>query len=320
MAENAGLSIGSERKRALYKRPLYRYRELYLLALPGVILLLIFLYLPNFWIVVAFQDYSPVRGVTGSPFVGLKNFADVVSSPNFWRAFRNTIVLSIMRMSLSIPVPVMLALALNEMGSRFAKRFTQTVTILPHFFSTVIVASIVYLFLEPDGPLNHFLMALGREKPIVFLQISSAFKPIIVLMEIWKETGWWSIIYLAAIVGIDPGLYEAAIMDGANRIQRIWYITLPNILFSIAVMLVLKSGTIIRTGFETILLLYNSTVYDSADVLQTYMYRLGLIQGRFSFAYAVSIFQQLIAVFLLWLSNQLSKRMTEGECSDVDCY
>jgi len=299
-------------RRPLYTRPIYRYRELYLLAAPGVFLLLLFLYLPNFWIVVAFQDYSPVRGVTGSPFVGFENFVDVLSSQRFWRAFRNTIVLSFMRLSLSIPVPVMLALALNEMTSRFLKRFTQTVTILPHFLSTVIVASIAYLFLEPNGPLNFLLMRFGMEEPIVFLQRGGLFKPIVVIMEIWKETGWWSIIYLAAIVGIDPALYEAAIMDGANRIQRIWYITLPNILFSIAVMLVLKSGTIMRTGFETILLLYNSTIYDQADVLQTYMYRIGLVQGRFSFAYAVSIFQQLIAVGLLWLSNRVSKRMTEG--------
>lgn len=312
MAETRPGTVRHERSRPLYARPIYRYRELYLLAAPGVILLLLFLYLPNFWIVVAFQDYSPVRGVAGSPFVGFENFLDVVRSAKFWRAFRNTIVLSIMRMSLSIPVPVMLALALNEMRSQFAKRFTQTVTILPHFFSTVIVASIVYLFLEPNGPLNYLLMRFGMEKPIVFLQIGRLFKPIVVIMEIWKETGWWSIIYLAAIVGIDPALYEAAIMDGANRLQRIWFITLPNILFSIAVMLVLKSGTIMRTGFETILLLYNSTVYDQADVLQTYMYRIGLVQGRFSFAYAVSIFQQVIAMFLLWLSNQASKRMTEG--------
>lgn len=296
----------------LHQRPIYRYRELYLLAAPGMVLLLLFLYIPNFWLVVAFQDYSPVRGVGGSPFVGLKHFADVVNSPNFWRAFRNTIVLSFMRLALSIPVPVILALALNEMRFRFAKRFVQTVTILPHFFSTVVVASIVYLFLEPSGPLNYLLLQAGLEEPVVFLQRGNLFKPIIVLLEIWKETGWWSVIYLAAIVGIDPGLYEAATIDGANRVQRIWYVTVPNILFSMAMMLVLKSGTIMRTGFETILLLYNSTVYEQADVLQTYMYRLGLVQGRFSFAYAVSLFQQAIAVLLLWISNLASKRMTEG--------
>jgi putative aldouronate transport system permease protein len=294
-------------------RALYKYRELYLMALPGLILLLLFLYLPNFWVVVAFQNYSPVRGITDSPFVGFDHFISAFTSIRFWRAFRNTIVLSVMRLSLSIPVPVILALALNEMRSSLLKRLTQTITILPHFFSTVIVASIAVLFLQPSGPLNHLLTSVGLvERPIVFSQIGPAFKPIVVLLEIWKETGWWSVIYLAAIVGIDPGLYEAATIDGANRIQKIWHVTLPNILFSMAVMLVLKSGTIMRTGWETILLLYNSTIYEHADVLETYMYRIGLVQGQFSFAYAVSLFQQIIAMGLLWLSHQASKRMTEG--------
>jgi putative aldouronate transport system permease protein len=294
-------------------RPLYKYRELYLMALPGLVLLLLFLYLPNFWVVVAFQNYSPVRGIAGSPFVGLEHFISAFTSVRFWRAFRNTIVLSVMRLALSIPVPVLLALALNEMRSSFLKRITQTITILPHFFSTVIVASIAVLFLQPSGPLNHVLTGLGLiDSPIVFFQIGPAFKPIVVLLEIWKETGWWSVIYLAAIVGIDPGLYEAATIDGANRMQKIWNITLPNILFSMAVMLVLKSGTIMRTGWETILLLYNSTIYEHADVLETYMYRIGLVQGQFSFAYAVSVFQQIIAMGLLWVSHQASKRMTEG--------
>ena len=299
-------------KRPLQLRPIYRYRELYLLAIPAVVLMLLFAYLPNFWIITAFQDYSPVRGIAGSEFVGFKHFVDALTSARFWRAFRNTIVLSIARLSLSIPVPVILALALNEMRSTLLKRLTQTITILPHFFSTVIVASIVYLFLEPTGPVNYVLMELGLEKPIVFFQRGPLFKPIIVAMEMWKETGWWSIIYLAAIVGIDPQLYEAATIDGANRIQRIWHITIPNILFAMAVMLVLKSGAIIKGGFEAILLLYNSTIYDHADVLQTYMYRLGLVQGRFSFAYAISVFQQIVALFLLWISQQVSKRMTEG--------
>lgn len=255
MAETMNTSNKSVGKRPLHTRPIYRYRELYLLAIPAVLLMLLFAYLPNFWIVTAFQDYSPVRGISGSEFVGLKHFADALSSSRFWRAFRNTIVLSIARLSFSIPIPVILALALNEMRSRFLKRLTQTITILPHFFSTVIVASIVYLFLEPNGPVNHVLMNLGLEQPIVFFQRGPLFKPIIVAMEMWKETGWWSIIYLAAIVGIDPQLYEAATIDGANRIQRMWHITIPNILFAMAVMLVLKSGAIIKGGFEAILLL-----------------------------------------------------------------
>ena len=306
-------AASSSPNRPLRTRAIYKFRELYLMALPGLILLLLFLYLPNFWVVVAFQNYSPVRGIAASPFVGFDHFIAAFTSIRFWRAFRNTVVLSLMRLSLSIPVPVLLALALNEMRSSFLKRLTQTVTILPHFFSTVIVASIAVLFLQPSGPLNHVLTSLGlAEKPIVFFQIGPAFKPIVVLLEIWKETGWWSVIYLAAIVGIDPGLYEAATIDGANRMQKIWNITLPNILFSMAVMLVLKSGTIMRTGWETILLLYNSTIYEHADVLETYMYRIGLVQGQFSFAYAVSLFQQIVAMGLLWLSHQASKRMTEG--------
>ena len=306
-------AASSSPNRPLRTRAIYKFRELYLMALPGLILLLLFLYLPNFWVVVAFQNYSPVRGIAASPFVGFDHFIAAFTSIRFWRAFRNTVVLSLMRLSLSIPVPVLLALAINEMRSSFLKRLTQTVTILPHFFSTVIVASIAVLFLQPSGPLNHVLTSLGlAEKPIVFFQIGPAFKPIVVLLEIWKETGWWSVIYLAAIVGIDPGLYEAATIDGANRMQKIWNITLPNILFSMAVMLVLKSGTIMRTGWETILLLYNSTIYEHADVLETYMYRIGLVQGQFSFAYAVSLFQQIVAMGLLWLSHQASKRMTEG--------
>lgn len=301
------------RKKPFVTRPIYKYRELYLMALPGLVLLMLFLYLPNFWVVVAFQNYSPVRGIANSPFVGFDHFVSAFTSTRFWRAFRNTVVLSFMRLSLSIPVPVVLALALNEMRSSILKRLTQTITILPHFFSTVIVASIAVLFLQPTGPLNHFLTGTGIvERPIVFFQIGPAFKPIVVLLEIWKETGWWSVIYLAAIVGIDPGMYEAATIDGANRLQKIWYVTLPNILFSMAVMLVLKSGTIMRTGWETILLLYNSTIYEHADVLETYMYRMGLVQGQFSFAYAVSLFQQIMAMGLLWLSHQASKRMTEG--------
>ena len=285
---------------------------LYLLLIPGTAFIIIFRYVPMYGVLIAFQDFSVVRGIWRSPWVGFANFIYLFTSSSFYEILRNSVLISLYRLIFAFPVPVLMAILLSEMRGIVYKKVIQTIIYLPHFISWVVIAAMVYNFLSPStGLVNKVIVALGG-KPRAFLQDPRAFRGIIVASDIWKESGWGTIIYLAAIVGIDPELYEAAVIDGANRFRRIRHITIPGIVNTIIVILILRMGSILRNGFEQIFLLYSPLVYEVADVFETYTYRVGIREGRFSFATAVGLFQSLIGLVLILTTNALARRYGES--------
>lgn len=287
-------------------------RWLYVLLIPGTAFLILFRYVPMYGVVIAFKDFSVVRGIWRSPWVGLANFVYLFTSSGFYEIFRNSVLISLYRLLFAFPVPILMAILLSEMRSVVFKKTVQTIIYLPHFISWVVIAAMVFNFLSPStGLVNKVVVALGG-KPRAFLQDPRAFRSIIVLSDIWKESGWGTIIYLAAILGIDPELYEAAVIDGANRFQRILRITLPGIVNTIIVILILRMGSILRNGFEQIFLLYSPLVYEVADVFETYTYRVGIREGRFSFATAVGLFQSVIGLVLIVAANTLARKYGES--------
>jgi len=281
---------------------------LYALLIPGIIFLIIFKYIPMGGIVIAFKDYNVVKGIMESPWVGLKHFRFLFQSNEFMRVFRNSILISIYRLAWGFPVPILLALLLNEIRTQWYKRSLQTILYLPHFISWVVVIGIVNNFLSPStGLVNKLIEALGGST-MRFMTTPEYFRSILVATDIWKSAGWGTIVYMAAIAGIDPSLYEAAIIDGATRIQRIRYVTLPCIASTIIVMLILRTGSIMSNGFEQVYLMMNALVNEVAEVFETYTYQVGLREGRFSFASAVGIFQSVIGCILIYTNNFLAKR------------
>lgn len=285
---------------------------LYIFLIPGMVFLFIMNYLPMFGIVIAFKDFRVVKGIMGSPWVGLKHFEYLFHAPDFWRILRNSIVLSLMRLICGFPMPIILALMMNEMGSQGYKRTMQTILYLPHFISWVIVISILYNLLSTStGMVNNLIAQMGGEK-IPFLTTSSMFRPIMVMTDIWKGAGWGTIVYMAAISGIDSSLYEAAIIDGATRMQRIWYVTLPTIAGTIVVMLIMRTGSILSNGFEEVYLLKNALTSDVADIFETYTYEIGLQSGQFSYASAVGLFQSVVGCLLIMITNAASRKIGGG--------
>jgi len=282
------------------------------MLIPGLASLILFHYIPMYGISMAFQDFNVVKGFFKSPWVGFDNFAYLLKSREFYAILRNSILISLYRMFWGFPVPIILALMLNEVKNIYYKKTIQTILYLPHFISWVVIVGIVYNFLSPStGIINHIIKLFGGE-PIAFLQEEKYFRSILVISDIWKGSGWGTIIYLAAISGIDESLYEAAIIDGATRMQRIRYVTIPGIMSTIIVLLILRSGSILRNGFEQIFLMYSPLVYDVADVFETYTYRVGLREGRFSYATAVGMFQSIVGLILIWTTNRLSRKFGEG--------
>lgn len=289
-----------------------KHYSLYLFMLPGLLYLLVFKYVPMYGIILAFKEWSVVKGVWGSKWVGFENFNYLFSSKSFLQVFRNSIVISLLRLLWGFPVPILLALAMNEVRSGYIKRPVQTLLYLPHFISWVVITGMVFNFTNTStGVINVIIKAMGNE-PIPFLQSSEHFRGVLIIMEIWKTSGWGTIVYLSAMASIDPNLYEAAIIDGAHRFQRIWHVTLPSIASTIVVLLILRTGRILNNGFEQIFLLYNPLVYEVADVFETYVYRTGLREGRFSFATAVGMFQGVVGLILIFTTNTISRRVGEG--------
>jgi putative aldouronate transport system permease protein len=258
-------------------------------------------------IVIAFQDFSLVRGITGSQWVGFDNFDYLFQSRDFYKVLRNSIVLSVYQIVWGFPAPIVLALMLNEVRHMLFKRVSQTVLYLPHFISWVVLAGMVINFLSPStGPVNAVIKSLGYE-PIPFLLKPEYFRTILVSAEVWKGVGWGTIIYLAAMSSIDPTLYESARIDGAGRFRQIRHITLPGIAPTIVVLLILSVGNILDNGFEQVFLLYNPMTYDVADVFETFTYRIGLIDGRLSFAAAVGLFKAVVGFILIVAANRLAR-------------
>mgnify|MGYP002620494363 FL=1 len=293
-------------------RTALRNRWLYAMSLPFVVWVFVFSYLPLWGWTMAFQRYRPGRLFWEQEWVGLDHFRTLFQDDLFYQVLRNTLAMSLMGLVAGFVVPIFFALMLNEVRLMFYKRFVQTVSYLPHFVSWVVVAGIVTKMLSTDGgSVNELLMALGIiDEPVQFMAKGKLFWIIVTLADVWKETGWNAIIYLAAIAGIGPELYEAARVDGANRIQQIWHITLPGIRTTIIILLIMSIGHLISIGFEKQFLLGNNLVREYSQVLDLYALNYGLGMGRFSFGTAINIFNSVVSVILLFAANGIFKRVT----------
>ncbi|PYI55969.1 protein lplB [Paenibacillus flagellatus] len=283
-----------------------KHRYYYLLLLPGVVYFVIFRYVPMAGIVIAFQDFKIAGGVFSSPWAGLKWFRILFDAPDFWVALRNTIIISFYKLVFNFPAPIVLALLLNEVFHSTFKRVVQTILYFPHFVSWVVLSGILFSVFSTDTGL---LGLLGMTTSP--MMNPDTFRGFLVGSEMWKEVGWGTVIYLAAIAGVNPELYEAARIDGANRFQLVRHITLPCIASTIVVLLILRTGHILNVGFDQIYMLYNPLVYEVSDVLDTYVYRVGLTMGRYSFAAAAGLFQSVVGLTLLLFTNWLVRRMGE---------
>ncbi|MFF2324086.1 ABC transporter permease [Agrobacterium sp. NPDC058088] len=284
--------------------------QLYLLLAPMLIWFAVFLYKPMYGLVIAFQDFSIFRGIEKSPWVGFANFVELFQNDMFIRSFWNTITISGLGLIFAFPVPIILALMFNEIQSGVARSWAQTVVYLPHFISVVIVAGIVINFLSPSiGIVNLMLKGLGFE-PIYFLTQPEWFRPVYIGSSVWKEAGFESIVYLAAIAGVSPTLYESARVDGASRWQMMWRITLPCILPTIVIMLIIRIGNLVEVGFEYIILLYRPSTYETADVVSTFIYRTGLQGTQYDLATAAGLFNAVIAFVLVYSANRISRKVS----------
>ena len=311
-AQLLGRRTRVQARRMTVGRALRKYMFYYLLALPGFLYLLIFRYGPMFGIIIAFKDISPFSGIEGvlhDPFVGFKHFENFFRSYFFVNVMTNTLVISLLKLALTFPAPIILALLINEVRGVLFKRTVQTLSYLPHFLSTVVVVGLLHMMVSVDGGLlNQMVRALGRE-PIAFLTNPKTFRSILVGMTLWQSVGWGSILYLAAMANISPELYEAAMIDGANKFQQIRYITLPSITYIIVLLLIFRIGGLLDAGFGQILLTYSPTVYSVSDIIDTYVYRAGLESLKYSYATAVGLFKSVLALLLILGSNWLAHRI-----------
>jgi ABC-type polysaccharide transport system permease subunit len=288
-----------------WERDFRRHWQFYVMALPAVISILVFSYGPMFGVVIAFLDYSPIRGIRGSEWVGLQNFQDAFDNPFFLPALKNTIIINVGKLVVGFPSAVLLALMLNEIRLTWFKRAVQTATMLPYFISWIVVASMFRNILAPTGIVNEILKEVFGVKPIFFLSDPDIFPRLIILQDTWKYVGYFGVIYLAAMTAIDPTLYEAAMVDGANRAQQIRYITLPGIAPTLVTMFVILVGYLIQGGLEQVFAMYNVSVYSTGDILDTFTYRLGLQQFKYGLATAVGLFQAAISLILVIFANSL---------------
>lgn len=286
----------------------WKYRELYLLLLPTLLFFVVFNYVPYGGLLMAFQDFSPRRGIWGSEWVGLAHFEYLFGRAGFYQILVNTLVISAYKLVFGMPVPIIFALLLNEVRFAFFKRVTQTLTYFPHFLSWVVYGGLMVIFLAPGGALANITESLGQPD-LRLLSTASTFRAVLVVTNIMKEFGWNAIIYLAAITAISPTLYEAATMDGANRWQQMRYITLPGIRGVIVILFILNLGHILDAGFEQVFVMYNPSVYAVAEIVDTYVYQIGLVSGRFSLATAVGLFKGIIGMVLILSSNHILKRL-----------
>ncbi|MFK0525968.1 ABC transporter permease [Paenibacillus illinoisensis] len=293
-------------------KSLKKHWELYLLVLPPVLYLLIFKYIPMVGVQIAFKDFSVVKGIWGSPWVGFKHFEAFFESPNFWLLIKNTIGISFYSLIAGFPIPILLALALNEIRTGYFKKTVQMVTYAPHFISTVVMVSIIILMLSPHvGVVDKLFTLLGF--PMTnFMGIPEYFKSIYVWSGVWQGMGYSSIIYIAALAGVDPSLYEAAKMDGASRLRKIWHIDLPTLVPVTVIMLILSLGSIMGVGFEKIYLMQNPLNTSASEVISTYVYKVGLIGANFSFSSAVGLFNSIINLILLIIVNGISRKVSQN--------
>ncbi|MGJ8605334.1 MAG: ABC transporter permease [Marivita sp.] len=287
---------------------LKREWQLYAMLLPTILWLVIFLYKPMYGLQIAFKDYSIFRGVAGSQWIGFEHFETLFNNDQFLRALRNTIIMSAYGLLFGFPVPILLALMFNEVLNQTFKKTAQTIVYLPHFISSVIIAGIVMTAFSPSAGIVNTVLGWFGADPIYFLTKPEWFRPIFIGTGIWQEAGFQSIVYLAAIAGVSPTLYESAVVDGASRWQMMWKITVPSILPTIIIMLIIRIGNILEISFEMIILLYQPATYETADVVNTFIYRQGLQGGQYDFAAAAGLFNAVIAFALVMTANTISRR------------
>lgn len=285
--------------------------DLYLLLIPGILLTIIFKYLPMYGVVIAFQDFNVFDGIRGSHWVGFEQFQKLLGMTDFYKIFANTLLISYYKLIFLFPAPIFMAIILNEIKNETYKRTVQTIVYLPHFLSWVIIAGLFINILSPtNGIVNQVIQMFGG-KPISFMMAKEWFRSVLVFTAGFKEIGWGAIIYIAAISGIDQELYEAALIDGAGRVKRIIYITIPGITSTIVLMLILRLGGILEAGTEQILMMYNPLVYDVGDVIGTYVYRMGIGKMEYSFTTAVGLFNSVVGFILIISGNWLSKKLVQ---------
>ena len=292
------------------KKNFVRYRYIYLMLLPVVVYSAVFCYGPLSGIVIAFQNFKPALGVSGSKWVGWKHFVDFLTGPYAWRLIRNTLMINILQIIFAFPVPIIVALLINEINCKGYKKAVQTISYMPHFISLVVMCGLLVNFCRSDGIFNDFLSLFGFERRNLLAE-ANLFRPIYVLSGIWQEAGWGSIIYLATLSTVDVGLYEAATIDGANRFQRMLHVSFPGLLPIIIVQLIMRVGNILTTGFEKVFLLYSPLTYDTADIISTYIYRQGLELSNYSYGTAVGLFNSVVNLIILVMANYISRMVTE---------
>lgn len=282
----------------------------YLFLVPAILFYVLFCYKPMYGIVIAFKNYSPGKSFSASPWVGFRHFTDFFDSYYFGRLIRNTLTISLSSIIFGFPAPIIFALLLNEIENSKFKRLTQTITYAPHFISMVIVGGLIKIFTSSNGIITQVLMGFGYSGGDMLAK-PSMFVPIHVISGIWQNVGWGSIIYLSALTSIDPELYEAAGIDGANRWRQVLHITLPGIMNTVIIMLILRMGSIMNVGYEKIILLYNESIYETADVISTFVYRKGLQQFQWSYSTAVGLFNSVINFLIVYVFNRISRKVSE---------
>ena len=297
----------SVQRKGLLRQYMRTHSDLYVLLLPGILLTLLFKYVPMYGLVIAFQDFNIFKGFAGSPFVGLTHFRKLSTDSYFYTALKNSFIISFYKLVFTFPLPIILAIMIFEARNKVFKRTVQTLVYLPHFLSWAVVYGIFYSILSLNGIWNDFTDFLGLGRVSYFIT-PSVFRGVLVLTDAWKEMGWGCIIYLAALTSIDPSLYEAARIDGAGKIQQIMHVTLPGIMSTIVIMLVLRLGSLLSAGFDQIFIMYNPTVYDVADIIDTYVYRQGIGQMNYSYSSAVGLFNSVVSMVLVLSSNAVAKR------------
>ena len=298
------------RRRTL--RRVGRNWELYLFLIPTVAYFLIFRYYPMYGIQIAFRNFKSTKGILGSAWVGMKNFERFFSATDFLQLLGNTLSVSVATLLCSFPVPILLALLLNQLPSRRYKKLVQTVIYAPHFISTVVLVGIISLFFSPSSGIVNFIIQQFGGTPIHFMGEAAWFRPLYIGSEIWQNAGWGSILYLAALASINPELHEAAVVDGANKFQRVWHVDLPGILPTIVIMFILSSGKVMAVGFEKAYLMQTSLNLSASEIIATYVYKRGLLQSQFSFSTAVGLFESVTNLVLILTMNFISKKVTDS--------
>ncbi|MGN7764577.1 ABC transporter permease [Paenibacillus sp. 22594] len=282
----------------------------HLMLAPSIVFLIIFSFIPMFGIVMAFQNYIPAKGMSGSAWVGLDNFKFMFQMPDSKQILVNTIVIALWKIFIGTFVSIVFALLLNEIRVRFVKKFMQTVVYLPNFLSWAVLATVVMNIFSYEGPVNAFLGWFGID-PVLFMASNHWFRPMLVLTDVWKGFGYGSIIYLASLTAIDPGLYEASSIDGANRFKQLWYVTLPGLLPTILLVTTLNLPNVLNAGFDQIFNLYNPLVYATSDIIDTYVYRVGLVERQYSLGTAVGLLRSVVGIVLILSANKLAQKLTD---------